>query len=110
MKTLAVCLLIVTLFLINSGSIIHFDVWQFPLWISDISWTGIELIGALIAIIVVIVIAIAALVTMGLVGAAMVALAGTILAFLFGSLMIAWPLLFVAGLCWLIADNKKVAS
>ncbi|MCK8104930.1 hypothetical protein [Pseudoalteromonas sp. 2CM36K] len=108
MKTFAVCLVIVALFLINSGSIIHFDVWQFPLWISDISWTGIELIGALVAIIVVI--AIVALVTMGLVGAAMVVLAGTILAFLFGSLMIAWPLLFVAGLCWLIADNKKVVS
>ena len=109
MKTFAVCLLIVVLFFINSGSIIHFDVWQFPLWISDISWTGIELIGALIAIIIV-VIAVVALVTMGLIGAAMVALAGTILAFLFGSLMIAWPLLFVAGLCWLIADNKKVVS
>ena len=52
MKTFAVCLVIVALFLINSGSIIHFDVWQFPLWISDISWTGIELIGALVAIIV----------------------------------------------------------
>jgi hypothetical protein len=30
-----------------------------------------------------------------------------VLAFLFGSVVIAWPLLLIAALCWLVADNKK---
>ena len=59
---------------------------------------------------IIIFVAAAVLITIGLVGAAAVALVGTVLAFLFGSLMIAWPLLFIAVLCWLVADNKKVAS
>ena len=72
------------------------------------SWVGVELVSVLIAIVAVA--AIAALVTLGLIGAAAVAVIGTVLALLFGSVMIAWPLLFIAVLCWLVADNKKVVS
>ncbi|KTF17191.1 hypothetical protein Q4540_05500 [Pseudoalteromonas carrageenovora] len=108
MKALAVCVLIYLLLFTDFIAFIHVDSWQLPLWIADISWAGLELVGALAAIVAVV--AVVALVTMGLVGAGIVALVGTVLALLFGSLMIAWPLLFVAVLCWLVADNKKVAS
>ncbi|ASM48816.1 hypothetical protein PESP_a0581 [Pseudoalteromonas espejiana DSM 9414] len=108
MKTLAICVVVYLLFFTDMISVIHFDSWQFPLWIADISWVGLELVGVLIAIIAVI--AVVTLVTMGLIGAGIVALVGTVLALLFGSVMIAWPLLFVAVLCWLVLDNKKVAS
>jgi len=108
MKAIAICVLIYLLLFTDFIAFIHVDSWQLPLWIADISWAGLELVGALAAIITVV--AVVALVTMGLVGAGIVALVGTVLALLFGSLMIAWPLLFVAVLCWLVADNKKVAS
>ncbi|TMP08788.1 hypothetical protein CWC11_04785 [Pseudoalteromonas sp. S3178] len=108
MKALAVCVLIYLLLFTDLIAFIHVDSWQLPLWIADISWAGLELVGALAVIVAVV--AVVALVTMGLVGAGIVALVGTVLALLFGSLMIAWPLLFVAVLCWLVADNKKVAS
>lgn len=108
MKALAVCIIVYLLFFTDVVSAVHFDTWQLPLWIADTSWTGLELIGVLAAIIIFV--AAAVLITIGLVGAAAVALVGTVLAFLFGSLMIAWPLLFIAVLCWLVADNKKVAS
>ena len=61
---------------------IHFDTWQFPLWIADISWVGLELVGALVAIVSVV--AVVALMAMGLVGVGIVALVGTVLALLFG--------------------------
>ncbi|WMS91402.1 hypothetical protein [Pseudoalteromonas sp. HL-AS1] len=105
MKALAVCVFIYLLLFTDLITFVQIDSWQLPLWIADISWAGLELVGALAAII-----AVVALITMGLVGAGVVALAGTVLALLFGSIMIAWPLLFVAVLCWLVADNKKVAS
>ncbi|GEB69843.1 hypothetical protein PC2016_0517 [Pseudoalteromonas carrageenovora] len=108
MKAIAICVLIYLLLFTDFIAFIHVDSWQLPLWIADISWAGLELVGALAAIVAVV--AVVALVTMGLVGAGVVALVGTVLALLFGSLMIAWPLLFVAVLCWLVADNKKVAS
>jgi hypothetical protein len=108
MKALAVCVIIYLLLFTDLITFVQIDSWQLPLWIADISWAGLELVGALAAIIVVV--AVVALITMGLVGAGVVALAGTVLALLFGSIMIAWPLLFVAVLCWLVADNKKVAS
>lgn len=108
MKTLAICVVVYVLLFTDTVSLIHFDSWQFPLWIADISWVGLELAGVLVAIIAVV--AVMALVTMGLIGAGIVALVGTILALLFGSVMIAWPLLFVAVLCWLVLDNKKVTS
>ena len=108
MKALAVCVLIYLLLFTDFMAFIHVDSWQLPLWIADISWAGLELVGALAAIVAVV--AVVALVTTGLVGVGVVALVGTVLALLFGSLMIAWPLLFVAVLCWLVADNKKVAS
>lgn len=108
MKAIAICVLIYLLLFTDFIAFIHVDSWQLPLWIADISWAGLELVGALAAIVAVV--AVVALVTMGLVGAGGVALVGTVLALLFGSLMIAWPLLFVAVLCWLVADNKKVAS
>ncbi|MBQ4856794.1 hypothetical protein V6237_02295 [Pseudoalteromonas carrageenovora] len=108
MKAIAICVLIYLLLFTDFIAFIHVDSWQLPLWIADISWAGLELVGALAAIITVV--AVVALVTMGLVGAGIVALVGTVLALLFGSLMIAWPLLFVAVLCWLVIDNKKVAS
>lgn len=108
MKAIAICVLIYLLLFTDFIAFIHVDSWQLPLWIADISWAGLELVGALAAIVAVV--AVVALVTMGLVGAGIVALVGTVLALLFGSLMIAWPLLFVAVLCWLVADNKKVAS
>ena len=106
MKAIAVCILIYLVFFTNSFSFLNFDTWQFPLWIADMSWVGVELVSVLIAIVAVA--AIAALVTLGLIGAAAVAVIGTVLALLFGSVMIAWPLLFIAVLCWLVADNKKV--
>ncbi|NMP78620.1 hypothetical protein HHE92_02225 [Pseudoalteromonas arctica] len=105
MKALAVCVIIYLLLFTDLITFVQIDSWQLPLWIADISWAGLELVGALAAIV-----AVVALITMGLVGAGVVALAGTVLALLFGSIMIAWPLLFVAVLCWLVADNKKVAS
>ncbi|MBQ4798355.1 hypothetical protein J8L73_04335 [Pseudoalteromonas sp. MMG006] len=108
MKAIAICVLFYLLLFTDFIAFIHVDSWQLPLWIADISWAGLELVGALAAIITVV--AVVALVTMGLVGAGIVALVGTVLALLFGSLMIAWPLLFVAVLCWLVIDNKKVAS
>tara|TARA_B110000196_G_C20866947_1_gene530159 strand:+ start:157 stop:483 length:327 start_codon:yes stop_codon:yes gene_type:complete len=108
MKAIAICVLIYLLLFTDFIAFIHVDSWQLPLWIADISWAGLELVGALAVIVAVV--AVVALVTMGLVGAGIVALVGTVLALLFGSLMIAWPLLFVAVLCWLVADNKKVAS
>jgi hypothetical protein len=108
MKTIAICVLIYLLLFTDFIAFIDVDSWQLPLWIADISWAGLELVGALAAIVAVV--TVVALVTMGLVGAGIVALVGTVLALLFGSLMIAWPLLFIAVLCWLIADNKKVAS
>ena len=105
MKALAVCVFIYLLLFTDLITFVQIDSWQLPLWIADISWAGLELVGALAAIV-----AVVALITMGLAGAGVVALAGTVLALLFGSIMIAWPLLFVAVLCWLVADNKKVAS
>ncbi|MDO6834363.1 hypothetical protein Q4596_01945 [Pseudoalteromonas carrageenovora] len=108
MKAIAICVLIYLLLFTDFIAFIHVDSWQLPLWIADISWAGLELVGALAAIVAVV--AVVALVTMGLVGVGVVALVGTVLALLFGSLMIAWPLLLVAVLCWLVADNKKVAS
>jgi len=111
MKALAVCVLIYLLLFTDLIAFIHVDSWQLPLWIADISWAGLELVGALAAIVAVVaVVAVVALITIGLVGAGVVALVGTVLALLFGSIMIAWPLLFVAVLCWLVADHKKVAS
>jgi hypothetical protein len=108
MKALAICVVVYLLLFTDTLSFIHFDSWQLPLWIADIGWAGLELVGVLAAIVVVA--ALASLITMGLIGAGVVALAGTVLAFLFGSVVIAWPLLFAAVLCWLIADNKKVVS
>ncbi|WP_338365309.1 hypothetical protein [uncultured Pseudoalteromonas sp.] len=108
MKALAICVLIYVLLFTDAVSLMHFDSWQFPLWIADMSWVGLELAGVLVAIIAVV--AVVTLVTMGLLGAGIVALVGTVLALLFGSVMIAWPLLFVAVLCWLVLDNKKVTS
>lgn len=108
MKTIAVCILIYLLFFTNTFSFVNFDTWQFPLLMSDISWVGVELMSAFAVI--VLVAAIVALVTLGLIGAVVVALIGTFLAFLFGSVVIGWPLLLVAVLCWLVADTKKVAS
>ena len=35
--------------------IMQFDSWQLPLWITDLSWIGIELFGALLAVLAVIV-------------------------------------------------------
>ncbi|WP_024610642.1 hypothetical protein [Pseudoalteromonas sp. TB64] len=107
MKALAVCVLVYLLFFTDFILFIHFDTWQFPLWIADISWVGLELVGALVAIVSVV--AVVALMTMGLVGVGIVALVGTVLALLFGTAMITWSLLFVAVLCWLVIGNKKVA-
>ena len=108
MKTLAICVVVYVLLFTDTVPLIHFDSWQFPLWMADMSWVGLELAGVLVAIIAVV--AAMALVTMGLIGAGIVALVGAILALLFGSVMIAWPLLFVAVLCWLVLDNNKVTS
>jgi hypothetical protein len=108
MKALVICIVIYLLLFTDIVAFVHFDAWQLPLRIADISWAGLELVGALAAVIAVV--AVVALITMGLLGAGVIALMGTILAFLFGSVMIAWPLLFVAVLCWLVADNKKVVS
>ncbi|MCO7208445.1 MULTISPECIES: hypothetical protein [Pseudoalteromonas] len=105
MKTLAIIILAMLLLCTDAVSFVSFDSWQLPLSIADMSWAGLEVIGAIVAVIAVV--AGVALFTIGLLGAGVVALIGVLLAFLFGSVMIAWPLLLIAALCWLIADNKK---
>ena len=52
MKALAVCIIVYLLFFTDVVSAVHFDTWQLPLWIADTSWTGLELIGVLAAIII----------------------------------------------------------
>lgn len=86
---------------------VQFDSWQLPLIIADLSWVGIELFGALLAVVAAI--AAIALLSAGLLGAGIIIGVGVILALLFGSVMIVWPLLLIACLCWLVSDNKKVA-
>ena len=107
MKIIALCLLAALFIASSPFEIMQFDSWQLPLWIADLSWVGIELFGALVAVVVVI--AIIALVSVGLIGAGLIIGVGVVLALLFGSVMIAWPLLLIVFLCWLVADNKKVA-
>ncbi|KPH56908.1 hypothetical protein AMS58_00210 [Pseudoalteromonas porphyrae] len=107
MKIVAVCLLILLLMTSSPFEIMQFDSWQLPLWFTDLSWIGIELVGALLAVLAVIVCI--ALVGVGLLGAGIAVSLGLLIALLFGSLMIAWPLLLIAFLCWLVSDNKKVA-
>ncbi|WP_372762495.1 hypothetical protein [Pseudoalteromonas sp.] len=108
MKVLALVVIIYLLFFTDLASLIAHDAWQLPLWIADISWVGLELISALAMIVFVVVAAV--LMALGVVGFAGVIVAGALFACLFGSLLIAWPLLLIAALCWLVADNKKVAS
>lgn len=107
MKVIAFCLLVMLFIAFNPFDVVQFDSWQFPLWIADLSWVGIELFGALVMVIVVI--AVIALVSVGLLGAGLIVGVGVVLALLFGSLMIAWPLLLIVCLCWFVADNHKVA-
>ncbi|MBE0377760.1 MULTISPECIES: hypothetical protein [Pseudoalteromonas] len=107
MKIIAFCLLVVLCIAFNPFEVVRFDSWQLPLWIADLSWVGIELFGALVAVIVVI--AVIALVSVGVLGAGLIVGVGVMLALLFGSLMIAWPLLLIVCLCWLVTDNHKVA-
>jgi len=105
MKTLAIIVLAIILLCTDTFAFVSFDSWQLPLSIADMSWAGLEVVGALVAVIALV--AGVALFTIGLIGAGVVALVGVVLAFLFGSVVIAWPLLLIAALCWLIADNKK---
>jgi hypothetical protein len=108
MKALAICIVIYLLFFTNMMEFLSYNTWQLPLWIADISWVGLELITA--STVIFIIMALAVLIALGLISAGGVVLVGTILVFLFGSLMIAWPLLCAVVLYWLVADNKKVAS
>jgi hypothetical protein len=108
MKIIAVAIIVYLVFFTNMTAVVNTESWQFPLWIADISWVELELIAAFAVIIIAV--SGAVLITLGCVGAGCIALAGSVLAWLFGSLMIAWPLVFIAALCWLVADNKKVAS
>ena len=105
MKFIAVCLLLIVIITWSPFEIVQFDSWQLPLIIADLSWVGIELFGVLVAIIAAI-----ALLSAGLLGAGIIVCIGVILALLFGSVVIAWPLILIVCLCWLIADNKKVAQ
>ncbi|QMW14914.1 hypothetical protein H3302_02030 [Pseudoalteromonas sp. MT33b] len=105
MKTLAIIVLAILLLCTDTFAFVSFDSWQLPLSIADMSWAGLEVVGALVAVIALV--AGVALFTIGLIGAGVVALVGVVLAFLFGSVVIAWPLLLIAALCWMIADNKK---
>ncbi|WP_404342414.1 hypothetical protein [Pseudoalteromonas mariniglutinosa] len=105
MKTLAIIVIAVLFFCTNTFSFVSFDAWHMPLWIADLSWAGLEIVGALLAIVVII--AGVALCALGLMGAGLVAMVGVMLIFLFGSVAIAWPLLLIAALCWLVADNNK---
>ncbi|MGB1291312.1 MAG: hypothetical protein ACPG5Z_04230 [Pseudoalteromonas sp.] len=108
MKFIAVCLLLIVIITWSPFEIVQFDSWQLPLIIADLSWVGIELFGVLVAIIVAI--AAIALLSAGLLGAGIIVCIGVILALLFGSVVIAWPLILIVCLCWLIADNKKAAQ
>ncbi|MFY8327656.1 hypothetical protein [Pseudoalteromonas sp. ZZD1] len=107
MKIIAICLLIIVFIIYSPFQVVQFDSWQLPLIIADLSWVGIELFGALLSVVAVI--AVIALVSAGLLGAGIIVGVGVVLALLFGSVMIAWPLLLIVCLCWLIADNKKAA-
>jgi len=107
MKIIAICLLLIVLIVWSPFEMVQFDSWQLPLMIADLSWVGIELFGVLVAIIVAI--AVIALISAGLLGAGIIVFIGVVLALLFGSVMIAWPLILIVCLCWLIADNKKAA-
>lgn len=105
MKIIAVCFLLIVFVVWSPFEVVQFDSWQLPLIIADLSWVGIELFGALVAIIAAI--AAIALISAGLLGAGIIVCIGVILALLFGSVMIAWPLILIVCLCWLIADNKS---
>ncbi|KTF12211.1 hypothetical protein [Pseudoalteromonas sp. H105] len=107
MKIIAICLLLIVLIVWSPFEMVQFDSWQLPLMIADLSWVGIELFGVLVAIIAAI--AVIALISAGLLGAGIIVFIGVVLALLFGSVMIAWPLILIVCLCWLIADNKKAA-
>jgi hypothetical protein len=107
MKIIAICLLLIVLIVWSPFEMVQFDSWQLPLMIADMSWVGIELFGVLVAIIAAI--AVIALISAGLLGAGIIVFIGVVLALLFGSVMIAWPLILIVCLCWLIADNKKAA-
>lgn len=107
MKIIAVCFLLIAFVVWSPFEVVQFDSWQLPLIIADLSWVGIELFGALVAIIAAI--AAIALISAGLLGAGIIVCIGVILALLFGSVMIAWPLILIVCLCWLIADNKSAA-
>lgn len=107
MKIIAICLLIIVFLMYSPFEVVQFDSWQLPLIIADLSWVGIELFGVLLAVVATI--AAIALISVGLLGAGIIVGVGVVLALLFGSVMIAWPLLLIACLCWLISDNKKTA-
>jgi len=107
MKIIARCLLLIVLIVWSPFEMVQFDSWQLPLMIADLSWVGIELFGVLVAIIAAI--AVIALISAGLLGAGIIVFIGVVLALLFGSVMIAWPLILIVCLCWLIADNKSAA-
>ncbi len=83
MKTLAIIVLAILLLCTDTFAFVSFDSWQLPLSIADMSWAGLEVVGALVAVIALV--AGVALFTIGLIGAGVVALVGVVLAFLFGS-------------------------
>ncbi|MCQ8879920.1 hypothetical protein NQT69_18135 [Pseudoalteromonas shioyasakiensis] len=107
MKFIAICLLVIAFIMYSPFQMVQFDSWQLPLIIADLSWVGMELFGALLAVVAVI--AVVALLSVGLLGAGVIIGVGVVLALLFGSVMIIWPLVLIACLCWLITDNKKAA-
>ncbi|TMO66190.1 hypothetical protein [Pseudoalteromonas aurantia] len=103
MKT--VFLILAALFLFSTISWLNAPLaWiSIPNFFNELSWVGMELAGLLVGIILVI--ALFALLSMGVVGLALVVLIGVVLALLFNSIIIAVPLLMLVALGWLLSEG-----
>lgn len=110
MKTVVTALLLfmALLYFVSPFELSAFDIWQVPLWIADLSWAGMEVFGALFALIAVI--AGAVLISLGIIGVLALLSLICLFAILFGLGTFAWPLILIALVCWLVSDNKTVAS
>lgn len=96
------------LYFVSPFELSAFDIWQVPLWIADLSWAGMEVFGALFAVISIV--AGAVLISLGIVGVFALLALICLFAILFGLSAFAWPLILIALVCWLVSDNKTVAS
>jgi hypothetical protein len=77
-----------------------------PDFVLDLSWVGMELFTVLIGIIAFV--AVVALLGMGLIGVFLVVLIGLVLALLFNSILIAFPLLLLVAVGWLVVEPESL--